>query len=66
MKKRNTIRLSKFGKTRLDYLLNSDMVIHYHKVLLTGIKDRAENKNLSRSDMDIYELLSKDYEVKGV
>jgi len=61
MKKRNLIKLTKEGKNRIQYLLNNFMVNQYHKTLLTGIKSRSENKNLSKSDCDIYETINQQY-----
>ena len=56
MNKLNTIQLK-----RLDELLNSFMVIDYHKTLLTAIKNDSINKNLSHTDIDLLIEISKNY-----
>jgi hypothetical protein len=61
MKKTNLIKLTKEGFERIDLLLNNFMVDKYHKTLLTGIKDRALKKNLSKSDCEVFEIISKHY-----
>ena len=48
-------------KKRIDYLINSCNVNHYHKTLLISIKNNSDNKNLSKADCDIFETISKKY-----
>lgn len=53
--------MSKLGFERINKLENSFMVEPYHKTLLKGIKDRAAKRNLSKSDIDIFQTINKKY-----
>ena len=57
----NDRRMTKEGKERLEYLLNSPLVNNYHKTLLKGIKSGLP-KNLSKADCEMFDLLIKQYE----
>ena len=61
MKKRNSIKLTKLGKKIIIDLILNKNTDDYHKTLLRCIKQRSDNKNLSRSDCEIFELISKQY-----
>ena len=61
MKKTNSIRITKQGKERIETLLDSPYADNYHKTLLKGIKSRMP-KNLSKSDCEIFEDISRRYE----
>ncbi|MBW3011398.1 hypothetical protein KY326_04220 [Candidatus Woesearchaeota archaeon] len=60
MKITNAIRITKEGEARIEYLLNNFMVMDYHKTLLKAIKSRMP-KNVSKSDCEIFEEISKLY-----
>ena len=60
MKIINDIRITKYGKERIDNLLSSTIVDRYHKTLLKAIQSRMP-KNVSKSDCDVFETISKEY-----
>ena len=60
MKVVNDIKITKFGKKRIDKLLSEGIVDPYHQTLLKAIKSRMP-KNVYKSDCDIYETISNQY-----
>jgi hypothetical protein len=60
MKIVNDIRITKAGVKKIDELLDYAFVDDYHKNLLNAIKSRMP-KNVSKSDCEIFEMISKAY-----
>jgi hypothetical protein len=63
MRKTNAIRITKEGKKRIDSLIDSPYVNHFHKTLLKGISSRMP-KNISKADCEIFETISNQYKGK--
>ena len=61
MRKTNSRRITAKGKERINYLLNSFMIHRQQKTLLKGILDRSNKKNLSISDIEIFNTISDQY-----
>ena len=54
--------MTKYGKESANKLLASFYVHRWHKQLIKPILDRAEKKNLSKSDCDMLEIIVTKYE----
>jgi len=54
-------KILKAGIVKLDKMLNSPYVEGYHKTLLRSIKNNSSHNNCSKSDIDMFMLLAKQY-----
>ncbi len=54
-------KILKAGMVKLDKMLNSPYVFPHHKVILRAIKNNSSHHNCSKTDIELFMLLAKQY-----